>query len=83
MSDHDHDLVLRRLRGLAVLQSDSTRAGHTRRRCHAALAAPQPHGGNARARSDFAAVVLGGLVTTAAGLLVGMMRDAMRVYLRL
>ena len=83
MSEHDHDLVLRRLRALTVLEPDSARSERTRRRCSAVLAARQPRGSSSPANSRFSAVSLGALVTLTAGLIVGMIQEAMRVYLRL
>lgn len=83
MSTNDDDLMLRRMRGLAVLQPDEARTERARRRCHAALAAQQPRGRRPRATGRVRAAGLGVLVTLVAGLVAGMIHDVLRVYLRL
>jgi hypothetical protein len=83
MSGHDDDLMLRRLRGLAVLEPDATRTERARQRCHAVFAARQSRGGSSGANGRFRAAGLGALATLVAGLVVGMIDDVLRVYLRL
>jgi hypothetical protein len=75
--------MLRRLRGLAVVQPDAARTERARQRCHATLARRQPRGGRPRASSRLRAAGLGVLATLVVGLVAGMIHDVLRVYLRL